>query len=988
MNSALLLIGMLLIGGNSLAQLSTFPYYQDFESFTTCVGSCNSPCALSDGWSNEQAGGDGGEWSTDENGTSSSSTGPSVDFDPGNSTGNYLYFETSSPCSPNVTAILYAPVLDLSGVGGMDMIFSNHMYGSSQGTMSVDVSTDGGTTWINNLWTKSGDSGDQWFTDTVNLTAYAGMSSVTVRFRGVSTTSFTSDMAIDAVTFYEPLPLDAGISAIPSPGLPSCNLVNSPVSGTVLNYGTDTLVSVDVNWSVNSVLQTPFSWTGALPNGSDTTIALGTYTFTNGDLLEVWTSNPNAGTEMGGGPLNDTSTIIIQTGLSGTYSIGIAGAYTNFTDAVAALSTYGVCGPVVFDVDDGTYTEQIAIPEIMGASATNTITFQSLNADPALVIMDYSAIGGADNFTVQMTGADHVTFKEITLRASGTIYGNVINITNESSYNTFDGNVIIGDSNVNTTSANMALVTCFSGTLDSMNVFTNNELAFGSYSMYYSGVNTTVRTNGVTISNNNMHDFYYRGIHSIYIDNTVISNNIIEPSAFSTGSVYRIYMYYNNGDVQIANNEIRGMNYGYGWYLSNCTGSAATPSQIYNNFVHVGDTANTSTSYGGYFTNVSNHNIANNSFNITSNGTTSRGLCISGGTGNDIYNNNIVNDGPGYGMYLLGGMNVVDHNNIYAPNGRVGYFGSDQITLVDWQTATGFDMNSVSGDPMYTSYDDLHSCNDSLLDGNGMIDANITMDIDGQLRDAAAFDIGADEFLGLANFGFSMDTIWKCSVDAEILGGWDPSDDGTYLWSTTETTPTISATAPGTYDVTVTTGCGTAMSSVELVDIPDAVAGFSVLTSFMTGIFSSSSSGTIDTYSWDFGDGVGTSTDESPIYVYGSQGTYVVTLTVTGPCGTDVYTDTMVASVVGIDENSLSQSIELFPNPNTGEFTINLNLDQQVAVSAVILDAQGRVVWNRAIENVNGSVSQSVNLGSDASGVYFLRITADNETAVRKVIVE
>ena len=31
----------------------------------------------------------------------------------------------------------------------------------------------------------------------------------------------------------------------------------------------------------------------------------------------------------------------------------------------------------------------------------------------------------------------------------------------------------------------------------------------------------------------------------------------------------------------------------------------------------------------------------------------------------------------------------------------------------------------------------------------------------------------------------------------------------------------------------------------------------------------------------------------------------------------------------------------------------------------------GRVAWNRAIENVNGSVSQSVNLGSDASGVYF-----------------
>ena len=57
-----------------------------------------------------------------------------------------------------------------------------------------------------------------------------------------------------------------------------------------------------------------------------------------------------------------------------------------------------------------------------------------------------------------------------------------------------------------------------------------------------------------------MHDFYYRGIHSYYIDNTVISNNIIEPSSLYMGSVYRIYMYYTNGDVHIDNNEILGKN--------------------------------------------------------------------------------------------------------------------------------------------------------------------------------------------------------------------------------------------------------------------------------------------------------------------------------------------------------------------------------------------------------------------------------------------
>lgn len=985
---SLVVMGLMLFGGNSFAQISTFPYNQDFETFGACTGSCNSPCTLADGWANEQSGGDGGEWITDENGTSSSSTGPSVDYAPGTLTGNYLYYESSSPCYTAVTAIVYSPVIDMSGVGGLEMIFANHMYGATQGTMSVEVSTDGGASFGATLWSKSGDQGDVWYLDTVNLVAYAGMSNVMVRFRGVTASSFTSDMAIDDVTFYEPLPLDAGITSIPSPGLPSCNLVNSPVSGTVNNFGTNTLTSVNVNWAVNAVVQTPVAWTGTLASGSSATVALGTYTFVNGDFLEVWTSDPNAGVEMGGGPLNDTLGISIQSGLSGNYTIGATGTYATFTDAVIALSTYGVCGAVVFDVQDGTYAEQISIPEILGTSATSTITFQSLNANPALVNMIYAPIGTVDNYVVQLNGADHVTFKELSMESNGAIYSSVVNILNESSWNTFDGNVIMGDSNTLTTSTNKAIITSFAGSIDSMNAFVNNTISSGSYGMYLYGVNTSSLEKGLVITNNTFSDLYYRGLHLYYIEDVTVTGNTIDFDTLYTGSVYAGYSYYNNGKLTIEDNKIHVPNYGYGWYLSNCTGSALDPSYFANNFISITDSLNTSTSYGVYFTNVANMRLINNSINLYSAGISTRCMYMTGGIGNEVYNNNFVNWGPGYGFYLLGGLSASDNNNYHVPNGNAGYFGVDQATLVDWQSATGFDLNAVSGDPGYASETDLHTCSDVLLDGNGWVDMNLATDIDGQLRDMAAFDIGADEFLGLDNFGFTMDSIWKCSPTVAPLGGWSPVSDGTYLWSTTETTPTINASAPGNYSVNVTTSCGTAISSIEVVDIPDAVAGFGVLTSFMTGIFTSSSSGTIDTYSWDFGDGSGTSTDENPIYVWGSEGTYVVTLTVTGPCGTDVFTDTMVASVVGIDENTLSQSLELYPNPNTGEFTISMNLDQSADVSAVILDAQGRVVWNKAFGTVSGSVSQYVNLGADASGVYFLRISADDEIAVQKIAVD
>jgi len=63
--------------------------------------------------------------------------------------------------------------------------------------------------------------------------------------------------------------------------------------------------------------------------------------------------------------------------------------------------------------------------------------------------------------------------------------------------------------------------------------------------------------------------------------------------------------------------------------------------------------------------------------------------------------------------------------------------------------------------------------------------------------------------------------------------------------------------------------------------------------------FTSLSSGTISTYSWNFGDG-GTSTDEDPSHTYTTAGDYTVSLTVTGPGGgdTETKTDYITVSVI------------------------------------------------------------------------------------------
>ena len=55
--------------------------------------------------------------------------------------------------------------------------------------------------------------------------------------------------------------------------------------------------------------------------------------------------------------------------------------------------------------------------------------------------------------------------------------------------------------------------------------------------------------------------------------------------------------------------------------------------------------------------------------------------------------------------------------------------------------------------------------------------------------------------------------------------------------------------------------------------------------------FFDESQGEVTSWKWDFGDG-STSTEKNPIHVYAKNGQYSVTLTVTGPGGSDTATKT------------------------------------------------------------------------------------------------
>ena len=124
--------------------------------------------------------------------------------------------------------------------------------------------------------------------------------------------------------------------------------------------------------------------------------------------------------------------------------------------------------------------------------------------------------------------------------------------------------------------------------------------------------------------------------------------------------------------------------------------------------------------------------------------------------------------------------------------------------------------------------------------------------------------------------------------------------------------------------------------------------------------FNNQSSGSISSYLWDFGDG-STSGDQSPYHVYGTPGSYVVSLTVTGPGGTSTSSQGNFVNVV-------------YSPPTAGFAASNVTGVAPLAVSFADQSA-GEITsrsWNFGDDSSSADVSPS---HTYAPGIYTVSLT-------------
>jgi PKD repeat protein len=173
--------------------------------------------------------------------------------------------------------------------------------------------------------------------------------------------------------------------------------------------------------------------------------------------------------------------------------------------------------------------------------------------------------------------------------------------------------------------------------------------------------------------------------------------------------------------------------------------------------------------------------------------------------------------------------------------------------------------------------------------GYGMVDAEAA--VGGTQCDITA-DFTANQTTGCASLTVDFSDL---STGTGIDGwSWDFGDG---VGTSTDQNPTYTYNNPGVYTVTLTAsssgqGCSDDEVKVDFITVTGPpVAEFSGSPvsgpASLTVAFTDLSTGNPTSWLWDFGDGIGTSTQQHPSYTYDNPGTYTVQLTATSACGSD-----------------------------------------------------------------------------------------------------
>ena len=75
----------------------------------------------------------------------------------------------------------------------------------------------------------------------------------------------------------------------------------------------------------------------------------------------------------------------------------------------------------------------------------------------------------------------------------------------------------------------------------------------------------------------------------------------------------------------------------------------------------------------------------------------------------------------------------------------------------------------------------------------------------------------------------------------------------------------------------------------------------------------------------------------------------------------------------------------VYPTPYNGNFTLNITTTDAGEMTLAIYDLMGREVWSTGAIDINGSYSNSINVGDLGIGMYIIKLQTNNGVKTQKL---
>ena len=997
----------------------TPPSAQNFDGLTNCSSTAGASCVLptSVGWYNDTN--DDIDWTVDNGGTPSGSTGPSVDFTAGNSTGKYLYTESSTSGTgfPGKQAVLYSPCINLDTITNAELYFAYHMYGSTMGSMKVEVFNGFGWT---QLWTESGDKGDVWNIAIVDLSLFDG-DTIQLRIVGTTGSGFYSDMAIDGLEIREALSCPesngSNVSSVTdSTATISWNstasfwkvrleIKNGPVHlpNTMINFNPVLISGLAPNTTYEFYIQDSCS------NG-DTSTWFGPIEFTtSGPSLNPTICGLNAAIPDDNCPNLvyfpvQVSTFGTQLGTDVILSeVKIIIEHTWDADLQFWISS-PAGDTILLSAGNGGSGDNYGNPNDLSCSQTTTFTMSASNSittGTAPFIGNYLPqdsisnlhTGGDPNGIWKFIVCDDAASDIGSLEYFELVFDSIVcNPPQVSVLNNGSDDVCIGDTRTLSSSI-IGISYQWYKNGSPVSGATSSSLVINDGGLYNVWVDSTATCGDSAVTGRNI---VIRALPVVSINNTGLStfcfggNTTLLANSGASG-----YQWYKDGNPIIGSNSVSNIANSTGKYnviltsSFGCTDSASNGVNIIVDSLPVVNLmASSSTTF-----------CQNDSVTL---------FTLTPGISYSWYRNGSLLTGPASSAYsasTAGNYNVIvsDVNNCSDSSSsgvQVVVHPLPIVNIVSSGSTTFCDEDSValstSGGVSYQWYNSGNLIGGAIsqsLNVKSTGNYNVIVTNNNTCSDSAAlFTAVTVNPLPVGTISFSSQEI--CAGDTSFLTvnptfssyNWIRNGNPTG-WTSSNTYP---ATLSGLYTVLIEDGLScedTAQNNVQIVvnDLPvvtldplDDVCNIAPTFALSGGNPAGGIYSGTGVTSGQFDPGIAGPGTHDILYTY----------TDSKSCVDSAGQQILVKNCTGIDENENTGKVSFYPNPTNGTLFVEFDEIWDGEILLQLFNTEGSLVFNKRIENISHTPKVTIQLNEFSSGIYFLHLIKGQEKWIQKVIFE